>query len=147
LGCKCKRVRSSRLFLLDIFFTYISNVIPYLLSRKPLFHPQSPCFRKGAPPPTHLPILPWQSRTLGIEPSQEQGALLPLMPNKAILCYICFWSHGSLHVYSLIGGLVPGSSEGICLVDIVVLPIRLQTPSAPLVHSLTSPLETPCSVE
>jgi hypothetical protein len=25
---------------------------------------------------------------------------------------ICVWSHGSLHVYSLVGGLVPGSSGG-----------------------------------
>jgi hypothetical protein len=34
-----------------------------------------------------------------------------LMSNKAILCYIFGWSHESLHVYSLIGGLVPGSSR------------------------------------
>jgi hypothetical protein len=27
-------------------------------------------------------------------PSQNQGSLLPLMFNKAILCYICSWSHG-----------------------------------------------------
>jgi hypothetical protein len=27
------------------------------------------------------------------------------MPDKAILCYICSWSH----VYSLVSGLVPGS--------------------------------------
>jgi hypothetical protein len=32
------------------------------------------------------------------------------MPDKAILCYICSWSHGSLHVYSMVGGLVPESS-------------------------------------
>jgi len=34
------------------------------------------------------------------------------MPNNAnaILCYICGWIHGSLHVYSLVGGLVPWSS-------------------------------------
>jgi hypothetical protein len=30
----------------------------------------------------------------GIEPSQDQGPLLPLMPNKAIFWYICGWSHG-----------------------------------------------------
>jgi hypothetical protein len=38
--------------------------------------------------------------------------LLPLMFSKAILCYICGWSHGPLHVYSLVGGLVPGNSGG-----------------------------------
>jgi hypothetical protein len=32
------------------------------------------------------------------------------MLDIAIFCYICFWSHRSLHVYSLAGGLVPGSS-------------------------------------
>jgi hypothetical protein len=35
-----------------------------------------------------------------------------LMPSKAILCYTCSWSHGSLRVYSLVGDLVPGSSGG-----------------------------------
>ena len=34
------------------------------------------------------------------------------MSEKAILCYIYSWSHGSLHVYSLVGGLVPGRSWG-----------------------------------
>jgi hypothetical protein len=37
----------------------------------------------------------------------DQRPLLPMMPDKAILCYICTWSH----VYS-VGGLVPGSSGG-----------------------------------
>jgi hypothetical protein len=48
----------------------------------------------------------------GIKHSQDQGPLLPLMPDKATLCYICGWSHGLLHVYSLLSGLVPGSSGG-----------------------------------
>jgi hypothetical protein len=34
------------------------------------------------------------------------------MPDEAILCNICSWSHGSLHVYSLVGDLVPGNSGG-----------------------------------
>ena len=46
----------------------------------------------------------------GIEPSQDQGPLLSLISHKSILCYICSWSQGFLHVYSLVGGLVPGSS-------------------------------------
>ena len=61
--------------------------------------------------PTPLPCcgipLHWN-----IEPSPDQRPLLPLMTDKAILCYICGWSHGSLHVYSLVGGLVPESSGG-----------------------------------
>jgi hypothetical protein len=35
-----------------------------------------------------------------------------LMSNKAILCHIYGQSHGSLHVYYLLGGPVPGSSGG-----------------------------------
>ena len=67
-------------------------------------------------PPTHslLPSCPGIPLHWGIKPSQDQGPLLSLMSNKAILCYICGWSHGSLHVYSFVGaGLrlsCPGSS-------------------------------------
>jgi hypothetical protein len=59
-----------------------------------------------------LPHLPIHSPTLsslssiplhwGIKHSQAQGPLLPLMSNKAILCHICGWSHGSFCVYSLV---------------------------------------------
>ena len=66
------------------------------------------------------------------------------MPDKAILCYIYGWSHGSLHVYFLVSGLVPGSSGEVLLVNIVVLPMGLRTPS---VLSVTPPLLTPCSVQ
>ena len=44
----------------------------------------------------------------GIEPSKDQGPPLPLMPDKAILCYKSSWSHGS----SLVGILVPENSGG-----------------------------------
>jgi hypothetical protein len=63
-------------------------------------------------PPTPA-SLPWHSPTLGHRTLTGPRALLPLMPDKAILCYICRWSHGSLHVYSLVGGLVRESS-GVC---------------------------------
>jgi hypothetical protein len=99
---------------LDIFFIDISNIIlfPSFLSRIALSHPPSPCFYNSVPPSTHQlpPPHPHIPLHWGIKPSQGQGPLLPLMPDKAILCYICSWSHGSLHVYSLVGGLVPGSS-------------------------------------
>jgi hypothetical protein len=98
-----------KIFLLDIFFIYISNVIPFLCfpSENPL-PPPAPTHQ-----PTQLPLscsgipLHW-----GIEPPQDQGPLLPLMSDKAILWYICNWNHGSLQVYSLVGGLVPRSSGG-----------------------------------
>jgi hypothetical protein len=84
------------------------------------------------PPPTPCPLIPlhW-----GIEPSKDQGPLLPLMLEKAILSYMCGWSHGN----SLIGGLVPGiSSRGRALVVWYCWSsYGLQTPSAPSVLSLT----------
>jgi hypothetical protein len=97
-------------FLLDIFFIYISNAIPFpcLPSKTPLSHCPSPCS------PTLPLLLPCPGISLHwvMEPSQDQGILLSLMSDKAILCYICSWSHGYFHVYSLEGGLVPGSSGG-----------------------------------
>jgi hypothetical protein len=58
-----------RILFLDIFFIYISNVVPFpsFPSRNPLFHPPFPCFYEGAlpkPPPTP-DSLPWHSPTLG----------------------------------------------------------------------------------
>jgi hypothetical protein len=103
-------------FLLHIIFIYISNCIPFPAppTEMPYPIPPSPCFYEGVHPPTHscLPTLHSVGILLhwGIEPSQDQRPLLPLIPDKAILCYICGWSHGSLHTYSLFGSLVPGNS-------------------------------------
>jgi hypothetical protein len=47
----------------------------------------------------------------------------------------------------MVGGLVPGSFRGVWLVGIVVLPMALQTPLAPLVLSLAPPLGTQCLVQ
>jgi hypothetical protein len=44
------------------------------------------------PPPCTGNLLNWY-----IQPAQDQGPLLPLMPGNAILCYICVCDHGSLH--------------------------------------------------
>ena len=69
----------------------------------PFSLPAPPCFYEDAPPPpTHLLLHQHHSISLcwGIELPQDQGAPLPLMPDKAILFYICSLSHGSLHVYS-----------------------------------------------
>jgi hypothetical protein len=99
-----------------------------------------------APTNSHLTALatPFSG---GIKPPQDQEPPLPLMPDKAVLCYICSGSHGPAHVYTLVGGLVPGSSGGVWLVDIVVLPMGMQTPSAPSVLPLIPPLESPGSVQ
>ena len=73
-----------------------------------------PFFYEGFSPLTHPLPNPHSQIPLhwGIEPSQNQGPLLPWLTDKAILFYICGWSYGSLHVHSLVGGLVPGSSGG-----------------------------------
>ena len=120
------KIQLSIFFKLDILFNYISNVIsfPCFSFGNPLSHPPSSCFYEGAPQPTYTLPTPHPGIRLhwGIEPSHNQGPLLSLMSNKAILYCICGWSHGSFHVYSFVGDLVPGSS-GIWLVDIVVLPM------------------------
>ena len=101
----------SSIFLLDILFIYISNVIPLpgFPSKNFLSNPPPSASMRVFLHPLLLPVLAFPS-VWGIEHSQDQAPLLPLKPDTAILCYICGWSHGSLHVYSLIGGLVPGSS-------------------------------------
>jgi hypothetical protein len=66
-----------------------------------------------------------------IETPQDQGPLFPLMPEKAILCYICSWRHGLLHVYSLIGVSVPGNSgvSGWLIIDMGGLSLMWVEPS------------------
>jgi hypothetical protein len=97
--------------LLIILFIYISNATPFLFPL-PHYILSSLCLYEGAHPPTHpFPShLPSFSLCCGIKTPQNEGPPLPLMPDKAILCYICSWSQGSLRVYSLVGGLVPESS-------------------------------------
>jgi hypothetical protein len=129
-------------FVLDIFFIYISNVItfPGLPSPgNPLSHTPSPCFYEGTPPLTH-PLLPPHlsiPQHWGIKPPQDQGPLLPLMPNNPLLhmqlepwvppCVLFGWWFS---LWELLG---------VWLVNIVVLPMGLQIPSAPSVLSLIPP--------
>jgi hypothetical protein len=63
-------------------------------------------------PPTHtcLHALEFLYTVASIKHSQDQGSLFPLMFDKTIVCYMCSCSHGSFHVYFLVGGLVPGNS-------------------------------------
>ena len=97
------------LFLLIILFIYISNDIPLPGTPNPM--PPTLCLYEDALPPTH-PLLTHHSYMplcWGIKPPQDQGPLIQLMPDKVVLCYICIWIHESLHVYSLVSGLVSGS--------------------------------------
>jgi hypothetical protein len=63
-------------FLLDIFFIYISNVIPF-----PSFFSENSLSPPHPWSPTHPLLFPGPGIPLywGIEPSQDQGPLLPLM--------------------------------------------------------------------
>jgi len=136
-----------RLYFSWIFYVFTFQMLCHL---PPLPHPlPSPCFCEDAPTPTHPlpPQCPGIPLHWGNESSQDQGLFLLLILDNAILCYICSWSHGSLHVYSLVGGLVPRSSGGAWLVDIVVLPVKLKFPSAPPIFPLTTPFGSPCSVQ
>ena len=98
-------------FLLDIFFIYTSIIpFPGPPNLKPAILSPLPLVLLGCSlTQPHHPRIPlhW-----GIESSQDQGPFLPLMTNKAILCYLYSWTYGSLHVYFLVGGLILGSSWG-----------------------------------
>jgi len=96
---------------------YISNVIPFsgFPSISPLSYTPPPYSMRVFPHPSAHPFPPPHpdiSLHWGVEPWQDQELLLPLIPNKAILWYICSWSHGSVHVYSLDSGLVLGPLVG-----------------------------------
>jgi hypothetical protein len=133
-------------FLLDIFFIYILNVIPFpgFPSENSLSPSSCPYF------PTHTLLLPGPDIHLYWckEPSQDQGSLLLLMI-EAILCYICSESQESHHVFSLIGALVSGSSgvlvSSYCCSSCCCR--GLQASSAPWVLSLAPSLGTLCSVQ
>jgi len=117
----------------------------------PLYHPPPPLLS-----PFFSPLFLW-NRMLPLPPTYShlrpliflytmEMSFLLLMPDNAILCYICDWSHGPIPVYSLVCGLVPGSSGGVWFVDIVVL-MGFPTPSVPSVLSLTPPLVSLCLVQ
>jgi hypothetical protein len=102
------------LFKIIGYFMYLHfecHPLPwFLLWKPPLLYPLLLLLWGCSPthPPTHSHLaFPYTG-----ESSLHQGLLLLSMTDNANLCYMCSWRHASLHVYSLVGGLVPGSSEG-----------------------------------
>jgi hypothetical protein len=121
----------------------------YSLSRSPSPKVPTPspstCFYEGVPqPPTHF-HLPSFSYTGVLSLFRTKGLSSHRCPMRP--SYICGWSLRSLHVYSLNCWFSPWKLWGIWLVDTVVLPMGLQTPSAPSVLSLIPPLGTLGSVQ
>jgi hypothetical protein len=132
---------------LDILFIYNSNVIPF---------PYFPSTNLQSHPPASIRMLPLPllPSTPSNFPTQGHWAILvprasPLMPDHAILCYIYSWSHGSLHVYSLVGGLVPGSSgEGWVLVGLYCCSsYGVANPFSSFSPFYNSSIGNPCSVQ
>lgn len=98
------------------FIFYITNVFPLhsFPSTNTLYHLPLPYHYKGEPP-THSPLppqLPSIHLCWGIEPLQDKGPPLPLVPDKEILCYIWGWSHGDPPPLFLWTGLVHVRSGG-----------------------------------
>jgi hypothetical protein len=84
-------------------FVYITNVIPLssFSSRSPLY---PPCLYEGALSPSHSPLPQRPSITLCwvMEPPQEQGSLLPLMPDRLSSAT---WSAGTMGSPCILFGL------------------------------------------
>jgi hypothetical protein len=93
--------------------------------------------------PTHscLPVLKF---LWSIKPSQNQRPLLPLIPDKAILCYIYGWSQPWVPPCVLLGWwFSPWEFWGVWLVDIIVLPSSIHLPKN-FMNSLFSIAEKWC---
>jgi hypothetical protein len=88
-----------------------------MISLFPVAPPQSPIpytlsfasMRVLPYPPTQCSSVPlrWGTKT-----PQNQGPPLTLISDKAILCYLCIWSHGSLPVHFLVSAQVLGALGG-----------------------------------
>jgi hypothetical protein len=117
LSEELKNTNLGRIFLVCFVFLFLKLDI-FLFTFQILFLSSFP-LRK---PPYLIPPLPAHYPTHSRFPvlafpyagaqSLHKTKGLSLISHKAILCYILGWSLESLHVYSLVGGLVPGSSGG-----------------------------------
>jgi hypothetical protein len=100
-----QRVKSDYYFFKNfywLFYLFTFQVLsPFLISPPKTPYPISPppFFYEGA-----LPLLPHHPGIplhWGIKPLQDQGPSLTLMPDKAILCYICSYYSCRGHKFGL----------------------------------------------
>jgi hypothetical protein len=135
------------ILLLDILFIYISNVItfpsPPFQKKKPTHLSLIPLLLWGCSP-THQPTPaspPCHSLTLGhwAFTGSRTSSLIDAQQGQSLLH---MWLKPWIPQCLLYGWWF--SPWKLRLVDIVVLPMGLQTPSAPLVLSLTPPMDFPC---
>jgi hypothetical protein len=100
------------------YFIYFSNVKLFTsyLSTDLLSLPPSSLYLWGYSLTAHPLLLqhPCIPLLWVMGPVQYQGAPLPVIPDKAILCYISSWCQVYPHMYSLAGVLVPGCFGGSC---------------------------------
>jgi hypothetical protein len=127
------RLCNLHFFKLNIFFIYISNVISF-----PCF-PPFPCFYESVHPPTH----PFPPPTLD-SPTLEH--LQSLLRTNDLSYHWCM-TRPSSAIYATSAVCTPWDFWGVWFVDIVVHPIKLQTPSIPSVPSLTPLFGTRHSVQ
>jgi hypothetical protein len=105
-------------------------MLPYSWSPLQEFFIPSPLPLRGCSPTHPSPLLPppkpQHQSSLEHQVSTGLGASSPTEGRQnSPLLHICWVGHGPVHVCSLVGGLVSGSSEGSGLVDTVVLPYRV----------------------
>ena len=135
------------LFMLDIFFIYISNVIPFpgLPSRSPLSHPFFPCLYEGTPTHSYLPALAFLY-TGALNTLRPKVPLLPRCPARpSSATYVAGAMSPSMCTLWLVVQSL--GAVGVWPLDIVAPPMGLKTHSTPSVSSPTPPSGTPCSVK
>ena len=156
LAVKQEKAVNTHLSLLFFFFFYwIFYLYTFqILSSLTVPPPETPY--TIPPPPASIRVLPQPTHSCLPALAFPYTGALSLHRTKGLSSH-WYWKRPSSatyadgamghSMYSLVGSLVPGSSGGFWLFDIVVPPMRLQTPSAPSVLSLTPPLGTPWSVQ
>jgi hypothetical protein len=130
-------------------------ISPFLVTSPQPPHPLSPtsplplwgCSPTNLPSPT---LLLYHPPTLSYKTSIGPRDSPPIHVRETILCYICICSHGSLPVYSFVGGLVPGSTRWSSQPTLFFLwgcnPLRLLQSFCQLPHQDPQPVRASPSV-